>query len=119
MAVDMTPEEPYVHPYTLGQRVEDLVKKMEQMQADMEDNAMMAVAYTLTTGLLLDLMPHLMREHRRMAAMVDRDPRACTATFLRCDRFGDGSDFHEDHYDHAARTRWKRTRNGHEFTYES
>lgn len=120
MAVDMEAGEPYVHPYTLGRRVEDLMEQMKQMKADMETgSAMAAVAYTLTTSLLLDLMPHLMKEHRRMASMVDRDPRACTAVFLRCDRIGDHSDLHEEHFDRAAKTRWRRNSNGHEFTYEN
>lgn len=114
MATDVTPEEPYVHPYVLGQRVEDLVKQMKQMQVDMEDNAMMAVAYTLTTGLLLDLLPHLMLEHRRMASLVDRDPHQCRATYLGCAR--PAEPYHEDHFDRSG-DQWSRTARGVSITY--
>lgn len=76
--------EPYVHPYVLGKRVEDLMELLRGQRAEMESSPLAAVSYTLTVGLLLDLLPHLMQEHRRMASMVTRDPAACSAAYLHC-----------------------------------
>lgn len=96
--------EPYVHPYALGRRVESLVELLRGQQAKLETDPMAAVAYTLTMGLLLDLMPELMKEHRRMASMVTRDPAACSAVYLGCWRTDDP--LHEDHYDSYRRVEW-------------
>jgi hypothetical protein len=112
----VTPEpEPCVHPYTLGRRVENLVTLLQEQQAKMESSPLAAVSYTLTMGLLLDLMPELMLEHRRMAGIVNRDPAACYAVYLGCHKSADTP--HLEHYDVGEGIEWTRGRNGLTMTY--
>lgn len=115
MAADTTPEEPYVFPETLGKRIRDLSETLRRLKAEMESGSpMAAMSYALSSELLLDLLPDLLLEHRRMAAQVTRDPMACNQVFLRCDQLAGHLG---EHYDRYARTEWFRGSSGTSMTY--
>lgn len=107
----MTTKEPAG--WELGDRAGDLVAKLNDYRAKMEYDPNAAAAFVLAASRLAELMPHVLRDYRRMRSLTDVDPNKCRATFLSCDRrlegTSDGSySSHEEHFDHGAGTHWSR-----------
>jgi hypothetical protein len=90
-------------------RVQDLVTTMNTCRAQMETSPVAnlveaSATYTLASQRLLELLPFLLKEHRRLTFQASRDINLCPEHYLSC--LIQADTFHEEHWDPTG-IRWR------------